>query len=105
MSHHHARPIPAKRMYVEPHYPTRESDGDEWHVGTLQDTRQLRIKEARDSAYRWFAFARAARLRGDLPTWRICFAQGSAHRKLFAGLLRSGGRVDWRGQPVEVSRG
>ena len=82
------------------YYPVRESDGP-GYVGTMLDTRQLRIKEARDSAYRWFAFAKAARLRGDLPTWHICFTQGSTFRKLLAGLKRSGGRVDWRGQPVQ----
>jgi hypothetical protein len=102
MSHHASRPIPAKRIFAsltQAHYPTRESDGP-GYVGTMLDMRQLRIKEARDSAYRWFAFARAARLRGDWCTWHICFAQGSAHRKSLAGLLRSGGRVDWRGQPI-----
>lgn len=99
MSHRAHRPIPAKRLFASC-YPVRESDG-EGYCGQMLDTRQLRIKEARDAAFRWFKFARAARLRGDLCTWHICFTQGSAYRKVFAGLLRSGGRVDWRGMPVQ----
>jgi hypothetical protein len=67
----------------------------------MLDLRQLRIQDTRDSAYRWFAFARAARLRGDFPTWHFCVLQGSAHRRALAGLKRSGGRVDWRGEPVQ----
>lgn len=97
---HSRRPVPAKRILADMHYPVRSSDG-EAHVGVMLDLRQIRIQEARDSAYRWFKFARAARLRGDTPTWRICMAQGAAHRKLLAGLKRSGGRVDWRGEPVQ----
>lgn len=100
MSHHAARPIPAKRMYVEPHYPTRESDG-EAHIGQMLDTRQLRIRDARDASVDWLMRASAARLRGDGCSWGICMTQAAINRAKFAGLLRSGGRVDWRGHPVQ----
>lgn len=98
---HSRRPVPAKRIFAfEPHYPVREADGDDWHIGPLLDTRQLRIKEARDTARRMLKAARAARMLGTPATWHVCMCQAAMYRERFAGLLRSGGRVDWRGQPV-----
>ena len=100
MSRHASRPVPAKRIFAslsEPHYPTRESDGDEWHVGTLTDLRQLRIEQARQDALRYLALARMARFD---PKWGFYMQRAAQARALFAGLKRSGGRVDWRGEPV-----
>lgn len=101
---HNRRPVPAKRLFASltaPHYPVRESDGEEWHVGPMVDTRQLRIQEARDSAYRMLKSARLARLIGTPDTWQICMDQAAMYRERLAGLKRSGGRVDWRGIPVQ----
>lgn len=100
MSRHHAtRPVPAKRIFsaLDVHYPVRESDGDEWHVGTMLDLRQLRIDQARRDALRYLALARMARCDQKWGNYMLCAAQS---RAMFAGLLRSGGRVDWRGQPI-----
>lgn len=57
-------------------FPTRESDG-EWHVGTMVDTRQLRIKQSRENAAKFLQHARACRLAGNSFgfEWALCRAR------------------------------
>jgi hypothetical protein len=95
MSHHRAHVIP-KRLWCDPCYPVRESDG-EAHCGVMLDARQLRIQEARDTALRFLRDAKASRHDGS--TWALNMRVVAEQRALFGGLLRSGGRVDWRGRP------
>jgi hypothetical protein len=96
MSHHRAHVIP-KRLWCDPCHPVRESDGDEWHVGPLLDLRQVRIQQARNTALRFLRDAKASRHDGS--TWALNMRVVAEQRALFGGLLRSGGRVDWRGRP------
>ena len=96
---HSSRPVPAKRIFAslsEPHYPVRESDGP-GYVGTMLDMRQVRIDQSRLDALRYLALARMARFD---PKWGFYMQRAAQARALFAGLKRSGGRVDWRGEPV-----
>jgi hypothetical protein len=83
-------------------YPTRSSDG-EAHVGTMLDLRQLRIADARADVAQSLEQARLARIRGADWAWERHMERAAAARRQLAGLKRSGGRVDWRGQPVEVA--
>lgn len=102
MSRHHShRPIPAKRIFASlPHYPTRESDGLPY-IGVMYDTREQRIAEAREAAVVGLHLARAARETGNGSAWALCMNVAAEQRRRFAGLKRSGGRVDWRGEPVQ----
>lgn len=98
---HVRRPTPAKRLFAslsEPHYPVRESDGVPY-VGTMLDMCEVRIQAARDTARRLIRTASESRRDGE--KWARCMNRAAESRALFAGLLRSGGRVDWRGQPVQ----
>jgi hypothetical protein len=88
--------IAAKRLWAEPYYPTRESDGEAF-VPVLLDLRQVRIQQARDTALRFLRDAKASRHDGS--TWALNMRVVAEQRALFGGLLRSGGRVDWRGRP------
>lgn len=99
---HARRPVPAKRIFasLDVHYPTRSSDG-EAHVGQMLDLRQLRIANARSEAIDCLIFARHARIHGDANGWERRMELAAQSRKLLAGLKRSGGRVDWRGEPVQ----
>ncbi len=58
--------------------PTRESDGDEWHVGTMLDLRQLRISHPRTMAREFLQKARADRLAGDMGGWFWNFSHGAS---------------------------
>lgn len=98
MSRHSSRPVTAKRIFAS-YAPARESDGD-WHVGVMYDRQELHIYQARESAQTFLKQARAARMRGDLKTWDWCMVRAAQWRAELGGLLRSGGRVDWRGEPV-----
>jgi hypothetical protein len=95
MSHHRAHVIP-KRQWADIYYPTRSSDGPAY-CGTLLDLRQVRIQQARDTALRFLRDAKASRHDGS--TWALNMRVAAEQRALFGGLLRSGGRVDWRGRP------
>jgi hypothetical protein len=95
MSHHRAHVIP-KRQWADIYFPVRESDG-EARVGPLVDLRQVRIQQARDTALRFLSEAKASRHDGS--TWALNMRVVAEQRALFGGLLRSGGRVDWRGRP------
>jgi hypothetical protein len=88
--------IATKRLWCDPCFPVRESDGPA-HVGTLLDLRQVRIQQARDTALRFLRDAKASRHDGS--TWALNMRVVAEQRALFGGLLRSGGRVDWRGRP------
>ena len=102
---HFSRPVPAKRIFAS-YGPVRESDGDEWYVGRMVDTRELRIHDARQDVHRSLERARAARAAGDGSEWARWMGRAAYSRHRLGGLKRSGGRVDWRGEPVqEVSRG
>jgi hypothetical protein len=81
------------------HVPTRSSDG-EAHVGTLVDLRQLRIQQALEETLQAIERAKSARAAGDGSAWGSWMERAAQSRQLFGGLLRSGGRVDWRGRPV-----
>ena len=103
MSRHQThRPVPAKRIFAslsEPHYPTRESDGPAY-VGVMYETAQLRVYQARQDALRYLALASITRSDGGM--WARYMRCAEQARATFAGLKRSGGRVDWRGRPVEA---
>jgi hypothetical protein len=92
----HRQRIATKRLWAEPYYPTRESDGEAF-VPVLLDLRQVRIQQARDTALRFLRDAKASRHDGS--TWALNMRVVAEQRALFGGLLRSGGRVDWRGRP------
>lgn len=94
MSHRPHRPTPAKRIFADMHYPTRESDGDEWHVGTLTDLRTAHINTAREAARANLERARAARERGEVDSWGFYMARAAGWREQFAGLVRSGGPIN-----------
>jgi hypothetical protein len=98
MTHRCHRPVPARRIFaaLDVSYPTRESDGEP-HCGEMLDLRQLRIDQARQDALRYLALARMARFD---PKWPVYMNRAAQARAMFAGLKRSGGRVDWRGEPV-----
>jgi hypothetical protein len=97
MSHHkHEQHVIPKRLWCDPCYPIRESDGEAF-VPVLLDLRQVRIQQARDTALRFLRDAKASRHDGS--TWALNMRVVAEQRALFGGLLRSGGRVDWRGRP------
>jgi hypothetical protein len=107
---HASRPLHIGRAFAQlqvsppdfsSYTPTRESDGQA-HVGTMLDLRQLRIADARADALESLNLARDARLRGAAWAWERHMEHAAASRRQFAGLKRSGGRVNWRGQPSEV---
>lgn len=96
---HTSRPVPAKRIFAslsEPHHRTREDDGVPY-IGPLLDLRQLRVDQARQDVLRYLALASRAR---NTTMWDIYMDCAAACRKRLAGLKRSGGRVDWRGNPI-----
>jgi hypothetical protein len=63
----------------------------------MLDLRQLRIDQARQDALRYLALARMAR---HDAKWPVYMNRAAQSRAMFAGLLRSGVRVDWRGEPI-----
>lgn len=79
-----------------PHYPTREDDGAPY-IGPLMDLRQLRIDQARQDVLLYLALAIRAR---NTAMWDIYMHYAAQCRKRLVGLKRSGGRVDWRGNPI-----
>jgi hypothetical protein len=93
---HRERHVIPKRQWADIYYPTRESDGEP-HIGPLLDLRQVHIQQARDTALRFLRDAKASRHDGS--TWALNMRVVAEQRALFGGLLRSGGRVDWRGRP------
>lgn len=66
----------------------------------MYETNQLRVYQARQDALRYLALARITR--SDGGAWARYMRCASMERATFAGLKRSGGRVDWRGRPVEA---